>query len=70
MRMVMVKTWLVQAKAGSLMSGMVGRHQASDEPAAEDMEDGNPFAFHPPAEMMRTLPSLQASFTSAGATAC
>ncbi|KAK9869049.1 hypothetical protein WJX84_008691 [Apatococcus fuscideae] len=53
------------AKAGSLMSGMVGRHQASDEPAAEDMEDGNPFAFHPPAEMMRTLPSLQASFTSA-----
>ena len=58
----------LQARSGSLMSGwettMLTEGQSSRSPGT--MPDGNPFADDTASNMMRTLPSLQASFTSAG----
>ncbi|KAK9840359.1 hypothetical protein WJX74_008285 [Apatococcus lobatus] len=55
------------AKAGNLVTGVLNRQRPSEQASAVQTtaQDGNPFAYHSPGDMMRTLPSLQASFTSA-----
>ena len=59
---------MTQAKPSNLATGLPSRQQPSQKATLhqDTAQDGNPFAYHPPGAMMRTLPSLQTSFTSAG----